>query len=275
MARKLDCQVSESVWRALQKQVAEKGYPADHLVERALASFLGVDHHTLFQVSTIGALAKGIFQGCVRVSDVKEHGDFGLGTFAGLDGEMILLDGHCYQALDGGVVHEAADDSILPFGVSTNFCADQSEHLADVADYADLISQIDAFRPSENLFVGIRIDGVFEFLKMRTACKANPGEDLLAATKHQSVFSNTRIEGTIVGFWTPEYARTINVAGYHLHFISSDRKIAGHILEVQATDLDLSLHLETEFNMIIPETGDFLTADLTGDPTADLSKAER
>ena len=126
-----------------------------------------------------------------------------------------------------------------------------------------------------DIFVGLRLEGTFDVLKMRTACKAKPGEDLVTATSHQSVFNLSDIQGTLVGFWTPNYARTLNVAGYHLHFISSDRKFGGHLLDIKAKDLKLALHLETEFHMAIPETKDFLKADLRGDPTADLNLAEK
>ena len=95
MPHELNCNISESVWRGLQSEVQRTNTHVDDIVERALASFLGIDHHSLFQISTSGALVKGIFQGCIRVSDIKLHGDFGLGTFPELDGEMIMLDGNC------------------------------------------------------------------------------------------------------------------------------------------------------------------------------------
>ena len=215
----------------------------DYVVERALASFLGIDHHNLFQISTSNALVKGVFQGCIHVSDIKLHGDFGLGTFSELDGEMILLDGHCYQALASGKVNEAEDDWLVPFGVATHFNADKTYRLEQVNGFEDLGQQIDPLRPSENIFVGLRLEGTYDVLKMRTVCKAHPGEDLVAATRHQSTFELSDIQGTLVGFWTPTYARTINVPGYHLHFISENRKLGGHLLDIQAKDLQLALPL--------------------------------
>ncbi len=70
------------------------------------------------------------------------------------------------------------------------------------------------------------------------------------------------------------YARAINVPGYHLHFISTDHRVGGHLLDLQAEQLELQLQLESDFRMAIPETADFLQADLTRDPTNDLAKAE-
>ncbi len=93
----LHARVDAHVLEALDALERSSGAPRDHLVERALAEYLGVDHHTLYQVSTAGALVEGVYQGAVTVGMVREHGDFGLGTFEDLDGEMIVLDGHVYR----------------------------------------------------------------------------------------------------------------------------------------------------------------------------------
>jgi acetolactate decarboxylase len=53
--------------------------------------------HTLYQVSTSTALVEGIYQGAARVSTLREHRDLGLGTFEGLDAEMVVVDGHFFS----------------------------------------------------------------------------------------------------------------------------------------------------------------------------------
>ena len=61
------------------------------------------DPHVLFQASTIGALLDGAYDGDLTFAELAEHGDLGLGTLNGLDGEMIALDGEFYRAdVDGG-----------------------------------------------------------------------------------------------------------------------------------------------------------------------------
>jgi len=81
---------------ALETRVRTTGEPLNHIVMRALADHLEVPHATLFQVSTSGALVEGISQGVVTVGELKRHGDLGLGTFADLDGEMVVVDGHVW-----------------------------------------------------------------------------------------------------------------------------------------------------------------------------------
>jgi len=62
---------------------------------------------TLYQISTSSALAEGVYSGSVCSSVLLEHGDFGLGTFEDLDGEMVILDGQIYQ-VTGRVRHRTA-----------------------------------------------------------------------------------------------------------------------------------------------------------------------
>src|SRR6476469_1164646 len=118
----LRARVDARVLDALDALAHSSGAPRDHLVERALAEYLGVEHHTLFQVSTAGALVEGVYQGAVSVGLVREHGDFGLGTFEDLDGEMVVLDGHVFRVSSSGDVHEVPDDVTTPFSVVTGFC---------------------------------------------------------------------------------------------------------------------------------------------------------
>ena len=94
----------------------------------ALADALEIEHSTLFQVSTSTALVQGVYNGVVTIGELKQHGDFGLGTFDGLDGEMLAVDGRFYQVHGSGVVNEPADDLRVPFAVVTAFRAERSIH---------------------------------------------------------------------------------------------------------------------------------------------------
>ena len=273
MSPRLNADVSESVWRALVAESERSGDSLSTVVDRALSTAFDLERHSLFQVSTSNALVQGVFQGAVTVQDLKRNGDFGLGTFDGLDGELIMLDGVCHRATGGGVVTSPPDDARVPFAVVTHFHSDLSLTTGP-GSLADLGESLDAARPSENLFVGIRVDGRFERLSMRAACAAESGENLLEATAHQSEFSVVQEEGTLVGFWAPLYARAFNVPGYHFHFISGDRRLGGHLLDMAAGPLDVGIHVESDLHVAIPETEEFLAADLSGDHQEALHQAE-
>jgi len=270
---RLICDVSESVWQALGHESEESGDPLSTVVDRALSTAFDLDRHSLFQVSTSNALVQGVFRGAVTVGDLKRNGDFGLGTFEGLDGELVMIDGVCYRATGGGVVTSPPDDASVPFAVVTHFHSDAGLSTGP-GSLADLTAAVDGARPSENLFVGIRVDGRFERLALRAACAAEPGENLVEATAHQSEFTVGDEEGTLVGFWAPLYARAVNVPGYHFHFISEDRGLGGHLLGMEAGPLEVGIHIESELHVAIPETVEFLTADLSGDHQAALHQAE-
>lgn len=273
-AHDVHVRLSSSTYEALRTACASSGETLSHAVERALAAQLGLEFHSLFQVSTSGALVEGVYQGCVTVGEIKRHGDFGLGTFDGIDGEGIMLDGVAYQATSDGRVHAVSDEVLAPFWVATRFVADCEDRYVDVTSANDLYARIDQQRPSENLFVALRLRGTFSMLKVRVACKTESGVDLVTATAHQAEFTFEQITGSLVGFWTPQYARTINVPGYHLHFLSDDRMHAGHVLDLRAASLDVALSRETNVHLALPETESFLRADLAGDPSAALRVAE-
>ena len=270
----LSINISESLYEALQKRALENTQTIDHVVQDSLAKALGVEHHTLYQVSTSAALVQGVYQGCVTVGKIKEHGNFGLGTYDELDGEGLMLDGHVYQALGNGSVIEPADSASAPFWVSAEFEADRNTVIDSVSSWEELCAQIDLQRRSENLFTAIRIDGVFDEIHYRVACKAAPGTDLVTATSHQSEFTLKNITGTLLGFWSPTYARTFNIPGYHLHLLSGDHQHGGHVLGIQAKNLKLQVMDADNLIMALPESPGFLKADLSGDPALALSKAE-
>jgi acetolactate decarboxylase len=98
---------------------------------------------------------------------------------------------------------------------------------------------------------------------------------LVEAAAHQPEFEFRDVIGTLVGFWTPEYARALNVPGYHLHFLSSDRRQGGHLLQCRGNCLRLRLQREGDYRVALPENEDFLKADLRRDATADLEKVEK
>ena len=142
MPHRLQTTISDALWTALQARAESLGQPIRQVVQDALADALDVAHHSMFQVSTSGALVEGLYQGAVTVGDLRRHGDTGLGTFEDLDGEMILIDGHCFQARSDGTVVEAPDDALTPFASVVNFAADSTADLAAIGSYAELTERL-------------------------------------------------------------------------------------------------------------------------------------
>jgi acetolactate decarboxylase len=267
-------ELSESVWTELKRLQDQRRADLSTIIDTTLADAFELERHALFQVSTSSALVKGVFAGAITVAQLKRHGDTGLGTFAGLDGELVMVEGECFRATAGGVVARADDEREVPFALVTRFVPDLEAETDRVSDIRSLQLQLDRHRPSQNIFAGVRVDGVFHELKMRAACPARDGEGLVAATRHQSEFSASGVEGTLIGFWAPDYTRAVSVPGHHLHFISADRSLGGHVLEMKASRLRIQMQLESEVHLAIPETEEFLAADLDGDHRRALDIAE-
>ena len=270
----LTCTLPSGLWRLLQEYSQKTNQPPAHIVSKALADFFETTYHTLFQVSTATALVEGIYQGAVRVGTLREHGDFGLGTFEDLDGEMVIVDGHFFQVRSDGSVQEVDDNALSPFAVVTRFAPEPAITLDQCPDLAHLTSRFDTLRHSDNIFFALRVDGQFDYIHTRAMSRTEEGVPLVQAAAVQPEFEFQDISGTLVGFWTPEYAKTLNVPGYHLHFISADRTHGGHLLQCRGKNLRLQIQREGNYHLALPETEDFLKADLRRDPTAELARAE-
>lgn len=267
--------VSTSIWKAVQERSRTSGQSISHIVQMALAEALDIEHDAIFQVSTSGAIVQGLYQGCVSIADLRRYGDLGIGTFEDLDGEMILIDGRCYQARSDGSVVEAPDEALTPFASVVHFAPDSSADVSDVTSSEDLAAKIDSLRTSRNGIVSLRITGQFSLMLVRAACRTESGIDLVEATARQSLFEFVDVPGTIVGFWSPEYAQSIAIAGYHLHFISDDRTMGGHVLNLSARELHVEINHVNDVRLAIPETDAFLEADFNRDNSAALDVAQR
>lgn len=259
----------------LDREASRTGRRTSSLVTAALAQYLEKPIHTLFQVSTSGALVAGVYDREVSVQTVLTHGNFGLGTFANLDGEMVVLDGRVYQVQGSGRVSEAGPEAGAPFAVVTWFEPDTDVSIASVSGFKDLEARCDQFRRSGNIFYALRLDGRFKRVRTRAVNPPQAATRLVEAAKAQSEFSFTDIDGTLVGLWSPGFSSAFSVAGYHLHFLSANRQHGGHLLDLEADTLRLKIEALTDFHLALPESEAFLNADLSQNTAAELAYAEQ
>jgi acetolactate decarboxylase len=267
--------IPASTEAALEEEMTRSGRSMSSVVTAALARYLERPIHTVFQVSTSGALVAGVYDREVSVQTVLEHGNFGLGTFANLDGEMVVVDGHVYQVQGSGRVTKAACDAGAPFAVVTWFDPDREVSIPSVASFRDLEARCDEFRLSGNIFYALRLDGRFKRVRTRAVSPPRRGTRLAEAAQAQSEFAFADVDGTLVGLWSPGFASAFSVAGYHFHFISADRQRGGHLLDVQAGTLQLKVEALTSFHLALPESEAFLKADLSKNTAEELAYAEQ
>jgi len=230
----------------------------------------------LFQISTIDALMQGVFDGFYRFDDLMAQGDFGIGTFDALDGEMVALDGECFQIRADGIAYPVQGNMTAPFATVTRFEMDQTAALENAGNFTELSRQIDQYLPSRNMFYALRIDGTFPYVQTRSVPRQEkPYPRLVEAVEDQSVFNFTNVTGSVVGIWAPDFAKGVNVPGYHLHFITEDRKAGGHILEIQVANATAQVDVTAGFAMQLPSSGDFYNVNLSGDLQEELERIEK
>ena len=271
----ISCSLPDSLEAALQQRMDADKETRDHIVARALSEYLATPLHTLFQVSTSAALVEGIYQGAVRVSRLLQHGDFGLGTFADLDGEMVVLDGVCYQIAPTGAIASVEGERLIPYAVVTRFSSSSRKKHQRIPTFDDLVQVCDQLRDSNNVFYAFRVNGTFHAVNTRVMKPVSEGTLLKTAASVQQEFHFEDLRGTLVGLWSPAFAASFSVPGYHFHFLSEDRQHGGHVLDCRASEVEIDSCAITEMHVSLPETEQFLAADLSRDSVEDLLTAER
>jgi acetolactate decarboxylase len=232
--------------------------------------------HTLYQTSTMSALLDGIYDGSVTIAELLEHGDFGVGTFNHLDGEMVVNEGVCFHLFSSGEARVAGRDELTPFAAVTTFDADMTLTVQEPVSRAGLLAQIDANVSSENLFYGIRVTGRFATVSTRTAARQEaPYRPLAEATDDEVERTFAQTAGVLVGFRTPDYEQGISVAGYHLHFLNQERTAGGHAFDFVLDEGIIEISTVSEMRLSLPTSGPFLAADLHNrDIVEEIRKSE-
>jgi acetolactate decarboxylase len=228
----------------------------------------------LYQTSTLNALMEGVYDGNITLKELKQRGDFGLGTFAGLDGEMIVLNGEIYQVKVDGKLYKPEDSIQTPFAAVTFFDADQVLTVDNIASSEQMMKLLDSKLQTDNIFYAVKIEGLFNHIKTRSVPKQSKPYPPLAKIT-QSVFEFNNIEGTIIGLRCPAYASGVNLPGYHFHFISKDKQRGGHVIDFQLQNARIEIDATSGFHMELPANTDFYRINLTDTKQDDLNKVEK
>ncbi len=214
---------------------------------------------SLVQVGVIDALLAGGYEGSLSLGELRKLGDFGLGTFDALDGEMVVLDGVVHQVLSSGMVARPADSLTTPFAQVARLTSPKALRLAPGLDLKDVEAALDASLGDGNVFAAARIEARFATLTARSVPRQTPPYRPLAeVAKEQSVFPFAGVEGTLIGLRGPAFAKGLGVPGWHWHFLTRDRSRGGHVLSftlAPAGSAEASLQPLRRLELILPERG--------------------
>lgn len=225
-----------------------------------------VTRHTIFQNSLMSALLDGIYDGEMTIGELLGKGNFGLGTFNALDGEMVIIDGVCYKLRHDGSASQADLAEHTPYAVATNFVPRIRRQAPQNIRRADLSAFIDEMTPSENYMYAVRITGHFVDVTTRTVVKQHkPYPPMVEAVDSDEEHHFTDISGVIAGFRTPIYEKGISVPGCHVHFIDDDRTGGGHVLDFTLAEGVIELCPGTDLDLRLPLTSAFSNANLDPD----------
>lgn len=217
------------------------------------------------QFAVLDALLAGAYESGIAVDEVRAAGNFGIGCCEHLGGEVVILDGEVYECTVDAPPDRMAADQILPF---VDVC-----HLPAVATepvgHCDLVAFtgfVEAGLVSRNLFHAVRVDGRFASVRIRvTPRQGHPARPLAEVTRQQIETVIPEAHGTLVGFWSPAIYQGIAVAGLHLHFLSDDRSVGGHVLDVTVDSASMALAAYSRFELRLPTDPQFLATELSHD----------
>ena len=228
----------------------------------------------------MNALLLGYTRKVVSVQELLENGDTGLGTFENVDGEMILVDGHCYRAADNGTVTEMPMEKGVPFA-SVSFLKGNRKFELDPVENIDALKSLLNLKIEEDFGLNsmhmVRIDGFFEMVDARSenGLKSQHVELKDILNLNQKSFTFSYIQGSLVCLYYPDYMAGINAAGWHFHFVSEDRSKGGHVFNVIMKKGTAILDKISKIEMQLPWEASFDTYALTSVSQKDVKKVEQ
>ncbi|SEH39845.1 acetolactate decarboxylase [Fructobacillus pseudoficulneus] len=223
-----------------------------------------MSNSTLFQVGTMQLLANSLLDGTMSIGDLLKHGDFGIGTGQGLDGELIILDGKAYHTLVSGECETPDASFTTPFAAAhhgdfKDFGQAENDSLEEVLNNA-----VAALR-AQNQFVALLVEGEFETMTTRSAAGSQkPYPSLTEAAEKQQVFNGTKVKGRLLSYYAPAIYQGVTVAGFHSHFLADDHNLSGHVLTGKVLNATVKVQLLDTIEQVLPvDNADFKAADLT------------
>lgn len=230
----------------------------------------------IYQTGTINSLIQAVYDGDTSIGELKEHGNFGLGTFDLVDGELIVCDNNYYRADANGKLTIADDEIKSPFAVVSNFKAEQS-FVAEKQNFEELEQFIAEKFISKNLIYAIKVQAEFKSISLRSEnCQARQYHKLYETMpKLQHTFTEDNLIGTLVGVWFPHYLQQVNVPGFHFHFVDEARKIGGHVFNFELIRGLVEIQVLKSLQVDLIENDEFYQADLDSSSADAIKQVEQ
>jgi len=212
-----------------------------------------------YQAGTVTAFLSGVYNGDVPFKTLSHYGDFGLGTFNGVDGELIAVDGVFYRVDAKGIASIVSPELCTPFAVLNQFQKVEPLILEGNFDLKTLSDALDKHLTTTNIFYMMRIDCELEWIKLRSeSCQPRPYRPLTETLPLlQTLFELNQTRGTLVVSRCPDYSASVTIPGFHYHYINDERTTGGHVFDFKLRRATVMINPLRQFNMILFNNKEF------------------
>lgn len=206
------------------------------------------------------ALMNNIYEGARTVKEMGAFGDMGLGTANQMEGELVALDGVVYAIDPDGGISVAPDNTQAPYMTMVRFRPTQTVVVEHASSLAELTQVLKAHMPSPNSLYALKIHGRFTSLRMASAKKIeNDNIPLFQYLATRKMYTEADAQGTLVGLYTPDYLGNISIPGLHFHYLSDDKKLGGHLEDIELTQMTVELQEINQIHVNLPLVDKFRT----------------
>ena len=233
--------------------------------------------NTLFQHGTMQILVEGLLEGTLPLSELLKHGNIGIGTGDGVDGELVILDGVGYKIDVSGPAVKLPDDFKVTYA-DVSFADYHEFKDYQNVELTEMLKDVLTKNNAQNQFFAILTKGVFQKIRTRSSKKSRkPYPSLGEIAENQVEFEAENISGTMITYYTPTIFQGVGVSGFHNHFLADDLSFGGHILAATMKDVVVSVQPIENFELHLPiDNQEFLNANLSDTSKLDnvISKSE-
>jgi acetolactate decarboxylase len=231
--------------------------------------------HNLFSAGIASAFIGGLYNAYYPYKQLKQHGDFGLGAPAQVDGELLLFKGNLYQTRYTGKTTSLADTGKTPYAIACFFHPVKVYKHSGTLNKVAFYSYLDSLLTNQNGIYAIHINGKFKLVKARAFPSVQkPYLPLAAMLDRQHFFDHTDIQGDLIGFRIPQFMEGPHIAGYHFHFLSADKAFGGHVVDLIAEDITVEIDPLTSFTIDVPQTAEYDNFDFKKDRKEEIKSVE-
>ncbi len=217
--------------------------------------------NSLYQVSTLNAVMQGYADSAMTSEAFLEYGDMGFGTLASTKGNMIVIDGRMYQIQADGSAAKASKEDGVSFGVITSIGEDAYTTDLTEMDMEGVMAELDGYieNHGKNRIYAAMIDGKFSQIQTQAGMAAPK----TAEDEETAVQELEDSKGTIVAVWFPDYYSGLNTSGWHMYYLTSNRKTGGYAAGFTLNEAKVMISEVDGFSMMMPGDGDYQHLELS------------